>query len=214
MVLFPIISGLVASSLHVLSGPDHLAAVTPLVVQSNKNAWRVGFSWGLGHVTGMMIIGVLVYFFKEAIPFELISGYSEKLVGLILIIIGLWVISRFLKNMNGKKTIQVQVARSHRHIRKINDFSFGIGVVHGLAGISHLILLLPVLSFNSNSDSIIYLVGFCLGSIVSMIVYTTVLRLITSKANNKNHPLISNGIQVTAGIFALIVGCFWMVQTV
>lgn len=213
MVSFPIISGVVASSIHVLSGPDHLAAVTPMVVESEKNAWRIGLSWGLGHVTGIMIIGILVYLFREAIPFETISGYGEKFVGIILIMIGLWVLAKFIQT---KKNKTVRVNKTKSGIRKSNifhDFTYGVGVVHGMAGVSHLILLLPVLSFNSSEDAFIYIVGFCLGSIVSMIMYTMVLRFFIIKAMHRNYPFLAGGIQFSAAIFALSVGFYWVIQT-
>jgi hypothetical protein len=208
MVSFPIISGMMASSIHVLSGPDHLAAVTPIVIQSRIKAWRVGLSWGMGHVTGMFCIGILVYFFKEIIPYEMISGYSEKLVGFILIAIGIWVIYGLLKKNNNGDSMHFHYLNDSM---KFRDFSFGIGFIHGLAGVSHLILLLPVLSFANNGDSIIYIVGFCVGSIISMIGYTIILRLISRQATSENHPILTRGIQVMAGLFALIIGIYWMV---
>jgi len=42
------LAGLAAGLIHVLSGPDHLAAVAPLAGGRGR-AWRAGFLWGLGH---------------------------------------------------------------------------------------------------------------------------------------------------------------------
>jgi len=42
----PILAGLIMSMIHVISGPDHLAAVTPLSIDSKKKSWSIGFSWG------------------------------------------------------------------------------------------------------------------------------------------------------------------------
>jgi len=33
---FPLLAGILASLLHVISGPDHLAAISPLVIASKK----------------------------------------------------------------------------------------------------------------------------------------------------------------------------------
>ena len=214
MVSFPIISGVVASSIHVLSGPDHLAAVTPMVVESEKNAWKIGLSWGLGHVTGIMIIGILVYLFREAIPFETISGFGEKFVGIILIMLGLWVLTKFFQNKRKKNVHENKAISGNKKSNIFHDFTFGVGVVHGLAGVSHLILLLPVLSFNTSDDAFIYIVGFCLGSIVVMIMYTMVLKFLIIKAMNRNYPFLAGGIQFSAAIFALFVGFYWVIQTV
>lgn len=94
MTNLPIIAGTLASMLHVISGPDHLAAVTPLAIDSKKKAWKIGLFWGIGHLLGMLIIGVLFLIFKDVIPVESISGYSEQMVAIVLIGIGLWAIYR------------------------------------------------------------------------------------------------------------------------
>ena len=39
---FPLFAGIIAAVLHVISGPDHLAAVTPFAIESKKKAWKVG----------------------------------------------------------------------------------------------------------------------------------------------------------------------------
>ena len=70
---FQIVLGMVAAIAHVLMGPDHLAAVTPLVFDAKRKYWRVGFLWGLGHILGMLLIGILFYFFKDIIPVDIIS---------------------------------------------------------------------------------------------------------------------------------------------
>ena len=36
-------TGLLAGCFHVLSGPDHLAAVAPLALSSRTRAWREGW---------------------------------------------------------------------------------------------------------------------------------------------------------------------------
>ena len=77
---FPIFAGIIAAVLHVISGPDHLAAVIPFAIERKKKAWKVGLFWGIGHLTGMLFIGALFLAFKEMIPVEKISKHSEKLV--------------------------------------------------------------------------------------------------------------------------------------
>ena len=74
--MFSLTAGLLASMLHVLTGPDHLAAATPFALESERKAWKIGLLWGIGHLVGMMAIGVLFIIFKEFIPIESISNYS------------------------------------------------------------------------------------------------------------------------------------------
>ena len=98
----PLLAGTLASMLHVISGPDHLAAVTPLVIETKRKAWKIGLFWGLGHLVGMLLIGVLFLLFKEYIPVESISKYSEQLVAIVLIGVGFWAFYRIFNEQ--KKT--------------------------------------------------------------------------------------------------------------
>ena len=84
------LTGFIASIAHVVTGPDHLAAVTPLAIDSRKKSWLIGFSWGLGHTLGMLFIGGLFILFKEYLPIEAISKYSDKVIGMLLIGIGIY----------------------------------------------------------------------------------------------------------------------------
>ena len=71
------LTGLAAGFIHVITGPDHLAAIAPLSVNNKRSTWLIGFRWGLGHTSGVFIIGMLAMIFREIIPVDLISSYSE-----------------------------------------------------------------------------------------------------------------------------------------
>lgn len=203
MTALTILSGIMASAIHVVSGPDHLAAVTPIVVDSKRKAWRVGLAWGLGHISGMLAIGLLVFFFKELIPFGAISSYSEQLVGLILLILAFWVFAKL-----PEKNTAVHIHTHPKKERKV--LSFSIGFVHGLAGVSHLILLLPVLSFESTIDSLTYIAGFGLGSVLSMVMYAGVIGVLRQRVDPEHHPKLNISLRFATGLFALVVGVFWL----
>ena len=53
-------AGFLAGFVHVLSGPDHLAAIAPYAVDGKSRAWRTGVRWGLGHAAGVLGVGLLV----------------------------------------------------------------------------------------------------------------------------------------------------------
>ena len=96
-----LISAFLASTLHVISGPDHLAAVTPFAISSQRKGWKIGLLWGVGHLLGMLIIGGLFWSFRELIPVDSISKYSEQLVAFVLIGVGLWTFFRiFIEQKN------------------------------------------------------------------------------------------------------------------
>src|SRR5437870_4960317 len=98
-----LIAGFSAGSIHVLSGPDHLTAIAPLVTRQPRGSWIAGFRWGLGHSAGVATIGLLSLFLRGLIPIDFISRFSDRLVGLLLIGIGAWAL---------KSALQVH---THRH---------------------------------------------------------------------------------------------------
>ena len=163
---FPLFAGLIAATLHVITGPDHLAAVTPIAVDAEAKSWRVGFVWGLGNLMGMLLIGLLFVGFKEQLPIELISAKSELLVGVVLIFLGIFSIYKVLKRRKATLT----------EGRKQNVISAtSIGFLHGLAGVAHFIILLPVLGFETQAESLQYILGFAIGTVGIMTLYTVAL---------------------------------------
>ena len=231
MISFPLFAGIAASVLHVISGPDHLAAVTPLAIEANRKVWKIGLFWGFGHLTGMLLIGLLFLLFREYIPLEKISEHSEQLVGVVLIAVGLWALLSILYKSKKHKHPHVhdgeepyihvhehdhetdKLKHSHVHDRKLKQnlwSSFGIGVLHGLAGIAHFILLLPVLGFENQFDSIQYIVGFGFGTVLAMTIYTFLLGQLATYSKEQNSKSLFKTIRFSGGIFAIGIGIYWL----
>ena len=221
-------SAILASILHVISGPDHLAAVTPLAISSQSKGWKIGLFWGFGHLIGMLLIGVLFLLFKEVIPVEKISSYSEQLVAIILIVVGLWAFYRIF-NEKKKHTHPHTHSDGHTHIHTYENnsdahshkkemkqnilSSLSIGFIHGLAGVAHFILLLPVLAFETKTEGIQYISGFAIGTVVAMTVYALILGNIARFSKNANDPLFFKGIRFAGGLFAVVIGVYWLFLT-
>lgn len=85
-----VVAGLVAGLVHVLSGPDHLAAVAPYALIQGKRAWLVGLRWGVGRTSGVVVVGLFALLVRSLLPAEKLSAWSESLVGFVLIAIGVW----------------------------------------------------------------------------------------------------------------------------
>lgn len=227
---YPLLAGILASMLHVISGPDHLAAVTPLVIETKRKAWKIGFSWGLGHLVGMLLIGVLFLIFKEYIPVETISNHSEQLVSFVLIGVGIWAFYRIFKTPKNHKHPHIHTEKDayihiHQHEHHHNDShehihkkvvkqnvisSFGIGVIHGLAGVAHFLLLLPVLGFDNKLDGIQYIIGFAIGTVLAMSSYAFVLGKIANFSKNQHNEAFFKGIRLAGGLFAIVIGFYWL----
>src|SRR4051812_24176874 len=103
--MISVIAGLLAGSLHVFSGPDHLAAIAPLAINVRRRAWITGLRWGVGHSAGVLVVGILSLLLRDLLPLESISNWSERIVGVLLIAIGFWGI---------RKTMQIH-AHEHEH---------------------------------------------------------------------------------------------------
>ncbi|RXP44938.1 hypothetical protein EC396_16255 [Lutibacter sp. HS1-25] len=227
---FPLFAGVIAAILHVISGPDHLAAVTPFAIESKRKAWKVGLFWGVGHLLGMLSIGVLFLLFKELIPIEEISSHSEKFVGVILIVLAIWIFFKIFKEEKKHKHIHVHSQNnpiihkhthvhtteklhnhSHPNLKQGNIASLSFGFVHGLAGIAHFLLFLPVIGFTSNLASVQYIIGFAIGTLIAMISFAVVVGEVASYSKQDHHKNFFKGIRMASGLFAFVIGVYWVV---
>lgn len=233
--MIQIITGIIASALHVFTGPDHLAAVTPLAIESKKHSWSIGLFWGLGHVAGMMLIGMLFILFKDFIPLKAISAYSEQIVGIVLVGIGVWAIIKVFQSKIPKHKhphfhaepephVHIhahphEAEHDHAHVhkkvvRQNNVTAFGVGTLHGFAGISHLVLLLPTLALPSISDSIMYLGGFAGGTLAAMISYAAILGYIGQRSSGMNNKKVFMIVRLIGGAIAIAIGIYWFLSTI
>ena len=240
MLIF--LTGFIASIAHVVTGPDHLAAVTPLAIDSRKKSWMVGFSWGLGHTIGMLLIGLLFILFREILPVDLISKHSDKIIGFLLIGIGGWAILRtYLKHSHGNRphshfhTRPFLYAHIHKHSHSGDDDHHGnhtgehehehtgtvrqnaftalfIGIIHGFAGFSHLFALLPSLALPSVLDSIIYITAFASGTILTMIIFAMILGFVAYRSVAGNRQIFLKWFTYSGGLLAIAVGILWLIH--
>lgn len=230
----PLVLGLLASLLHVWTGPDHLAAVTPLVFDTDKKHWKIGAFWGIGHLTGMLLIGLLYVLFKDFIPVEAISEHSEQLVGLILIGLGLWAFYKIRKDKYSHTHPHIHEesedsyahvhkhehehqkhpeVHHHNHNEKQNHWAAtGVGILHGFAGISHFLLMLPALALDTQWESIQYLLGFAIGTILAMVIFSYIIGKFRTQNNTKDTTHIYKNLRFWGGIVAIVVGLFWIVK--
>jgi len=226
---FPLFAGVMAAMLHVISGPDHLAAVTPFAIESKKKAWKVGLFWGIGHLLGMLFIGMLFLVFKELIPIEKISAHSEQFVGIVLIGLGVWVLFKIFKQEPSHKHTHVHstlhplihkhehdhhIEKKHNHthlnLKQGTLASLSVGFIHGLAGVAHFLLFLPVIGFTSRFDSSKYIIGFAIGTLLAMISFAIVIGRIADFSKRDHNEIFFKGIRFAGGLFALIIGVYWI----
>jgi hypothetical protein len=204
------LAGLVAGLTHALSGPDHLSAVAPLVVGERRSGWRTGLLWGAGHSMGIWLIGLLALALRGVLPLERVSSWSERLVGAMLIAVGLW----GLRKAFAPRLDEEAHVHSHVHPRwggRPGPAALWIGSLHGLAGSSHILGLFPALAFASRSASLAYIGGFGLGAILAMVAFASALSLASVRltANGgRGYQALLGG----ASAVSIVLGGFWLIS--
>jgi sulfite exporter TauE/SafE len=223
---FAVLAGLAAGLVHVMSGPDHLVAVAPLAADEARPHWRAGFQWGLGHTAGVLVIGGLLLAFRELLPIDAISAYSERIVGLSLIAIGVWGAYRATRQhrhphvhahppsprLRLSDSVEVspkRFARRRTRLRPTNA-SFAMGLLHGLAGGSHLFGVLPALALSSRMEAGAYLGGFGIGAIAAMTAFAAVVGLV-ARGVSRRGPGTHRGLLYACSTSAFLVGGFWLI---
>jgi ABC-type nickel/cobalt efflux system permease component RcnA len=233
-MLIIFLTGLVASMAHVVTGPDHLAAVTPLAIDSRKRSWVIGFSWGLGHTIGMLLIGLVFILFKEFISVDIISKHSDTIIGFLLIGVGSWAIVRTYRghththrphpHFHTHPSLYAHIhahshdeVRDHDHVHpgivKQNAFTaLFIGIVHGFAGFSHLFALLPALALPTIWESVAYVSAFAIGTIITMILFAFILGFVAFQSFIRKKEVFLKWFTYAGGFIAIGIGVLWIVH--
>ncbi len=221
-------AGVAAGAVHVLSGPDHLAAVAPLAADSRGATWKTGFTWGLGHTSGVLVVGALALLLREVLPLDAISSWSERLVAVALVGVGLWGLrqaSRLHVHVHTHRHDGATHAHAHVHVHQADPgtpprahaaaphdhthASFAFGILHGLAGSSHVIGILPALALPTRALSVAYLASYGIGNIASMTVFSSAMGVVAGRARDGGQHLY-RALLYGCSALALLVGGVWL----
>ena len=155
-MLISLLTGFAAGAVHVVSGADHMVAMAPSAIRKPQVALMDGLAWGVGHSAGVLILSILGILAKDLINIELMSSYAEFLVGISLLIVGFLAIRTSLKvNIHMHQHIHGE-EKTHKHFHfhspgnklrgSHTHAATGLGVLHGFAGASHLVAVIPALA--------------------------------------------------------------------
>ena len=205
--------GLSAGIIHVVSGADHLVAMAPSSITNPKSALKNGVSWGIGHSSGIIILSVLAIFIKDIIPLERFSSFAEFFVGISLLIIGVIAIrnSRNFGIHSHQHEHNNGVSHKHYHYHQNKNLHnknahalTGLGLLHGIAGGSHLVPLIFVITIPDIQGAILYLFSYLIGSLVIMSLFTYLISISILKFGRsqlKSLIAFAGGISFSVGIF-------------
>lgn len=198
------LAAFLAGFVHVLLGPDHLAAIAPYAVDGKARAWRTGVRWGLGHAAGALGVGLLVLVLREGLPVEVVSAWGERVVGLVLIGIGIWGLrAAWARATLGTRAHQAQ---AHAHA------AFAVGTLHGLAGSAHLLGMLPALALPSDLAAGAYLLLFGTGSVAAMASFASLVGWIAGR-RGASSPRAQSAPLGFSSLAAVAVGAFWTLRS-
>jgi sulfite exporter TauE/SafE len=216
------ITGLIAGTIHVLTGPDHLTAIAPLAVRRPRGAWIPGLRWGLGHSSGVAVVGLLSLWLRDKLPVDLLSSWGDRIVGVVLFGIGLWALRRASRHNvhahehehQGDRHVHLHVHHHHaRHEEprahdRHTHAAFAIGTLHGLAGSSHLLGILPMLALPTRTQAVAYLIAFGAGTVLAMAGFSWGMGWLTTRWAT-NSVKIYRGLMGSCAVAAMVIGCIW-----
>lgn len=196
---------------------DHLVAVSNIVSKRNSPllAMKDGVFWGLGHTSSILIVGLLMLSLRWAIPdnyFQMMEGG----VGMMIIFLGIFRLWQYFAqsphthiHLHGKKAhVHLHMHdQPHQHLHKL---SYGIGIIHGLAG-SGVLIVAAMAAMKTPGSSLLFLVIFSVGCIAGMLVASGVLGLPFSK-KLQTFRKIQMGLVVFSCLLCLLVGSRIMME--
>jgi cytochrome c biogenesis protein CcdA len=179
------------------SDPDHLAAVTTLIASEEereraRKAGLMGFFWGLGHGTTLLILGLPLVLFNRFLP-EPVQQAAEVAIGAIIVFLAVRLLLRWRRGFYHAHAHVHDEGPHHRHVHshEEDDFhehehviphrtplsAYGIGLVHGIGGSGGLTLLL-LSTISNQAEAAGALLIFAAGTAVSMALLSTAFGLV------------------------------------
>ncbi len=168
---------------------------------------------GLGHSVGVWGVGLLALALRGLLPVDRLSSVSERLVGAVLIGVGLWGLRRVWLARIRAGAASAPPAHGHPHpeVSGRPRMALWIGTLHGLAGSSHLLGILPALALPSAAASFAYVLCFGLGSIAAMVAFSSALGLVAARLSGRGAGTYQ-ALLATFSAVSILVGGWWLLQ--
>ena len=213
---------------------DHLAAISDItaVQHSWKRGMRLGMTYALGHALTVVVLGAAVIMLHIRLP-EKLDAWTEKLIGVTLIVLGIGVVASLMKHNHSHSRVQSRLAvlisgiswmwwrikvlvmpETPAPIPFNWDYNggsvFAIGVIHGLGAEtpSQLMLFLLTASLGGTAKGFMGLAAFALGLIAMNTLMTASLGGIFGASSHR--PRLCRGVAWAGAIYSVVVGAVFL----
>jgi len=189
-------AGFLIGMRHALDS-DHLTAVAVLVADkpSVSSAVRQGVIWGIGHSATLLLVGLAVIVSDVQLSEELTHVF-ELLVGLMLIALGIDCLRRWRR--------RDQIIHAASRTPPGDHRALGVGLMHGLAGSSALILL-TMSTLDTTELAFGYMALFGVGSVFGMAMLSLGLAYLLNHLNRQHHNALTIT-RVAASLASIVLG--------
>ena len=177
--------------------PDHLTAVSTLVLGNRRSGTRragaLGLSWGLGHAATLFAFGLPMILLGKLLP-EWLTDVAEKAIGIVIIALAFRLLLRWSRGtFHSHSHAHGAVDHSHPHVHELGPHdhrgvehqhthaeglgrsplaAFGIGLLHGAGGSAAVgVLLVGMVSGRGRGIAALSL--FAAATALSMAVVST-----------------------------------------
>jgi hypothetical protein len=215
--MLTLLTGALAGLVHVFAGPDHLAAVAPLALAERRQSWVAGWTWGLGHTSGVVVVAAVAILLRDQLPpVAVISAWGERIVGAALLAIGFWALRRSAR-LRTSAHAHGSVSHNHLHLqagpawmRRLGHAhaSFYMGILHGVAGSSHFLGVLPALALPTRGASLLYIGAFGAGTVAAMTAFAAAVGFAGLRV--PLHAAAHRAMMLAASVAAIAVGGWWL----
>lgn len=209
---------------------DHMLAVTTFVSRrpAPRTAAWFGARWGLGHSVAVLLAGGVLLVSGVRWP-ERWDAAAEAAVGAVLVGLGAWAIASARKlhlhsaaehGDHSHLHLHSGAERPHQHhhasadeARRPHDHGAVtlVGLLHGLAGTSAVVALVPVTLADRVAVGIGYLTAFGVGVTVAMTLFALAAAVAVRTARARSLD-VGRWITRAVGGAGIVVGVFWIVR--
>jgi ABC-type nickel/cobalt efflux system permease component RcnA len=213
--------------------PDHLTAVSTLVLGENRGGRRaagvLGLAWGMGHAISLLVLGLPFVLWGDALP-ENLHQAAEIAIGALIVFLGVRLLVRWRRgyfHVHPHRHGDVVHAHPHMHehahggntphehphaeeLGRTPLAAFGIGLVHGIGGSAGAGILL-VSTIDDPEAAAVALVVFTVATAAAMGLATLAFGHVLSR--DKVAARLESAVPVL-GVLGMLFGAWYVLGSV